>query len=80
MPSLIEKFTDSKILVRTANLKLLKRIMGSLEPSVVLELLGRGMAHASAKVREEIVNTAIMVRGGLVAHSGRSTYPTVHAR
>ncbi len=63
MPSLVEKYTDSKILVRTANVKMLKKLMSVCSPAAVLELLAHsGLAHASWRVREEVVNTAIMVR------------------
>ena len=61
VPSLVEKFTDSKIIVRTANLKCLRVLMAATSPRLVLEQLGSGMVHASWRVREEIVNTIIMV-------------------
>ncbi len=62
MPSLLEKFTDSKILVRSANMKVLRKIMGVCPPRTVLDLLSVGMSHQSWRVREEVVNTHILVR------------------
>lgn len=57
----MEKFTDSKVLVRSANLKVLKKLMAVTQPRAVLELLGAGMSHSSWRVREEVVNAGIMV-------------------
>ncbi len=63
MPPLLEKFSDSKILVRAANMKVLRRLMGAVSPAAVLGLLGAGAAHSSWRVREEVLNAHIMVRG-----------------
>eukprot|EP00195_Chlamydomonas_chlamydogama_P001663 CAMPEP_0202916712 /NCGR_PEP_ID=MMETSP1392-20130828/69262_1 /ASSEMBLY_ACC=CAM_ASM_000868 /TAXON_ID=225041 /ORGANISM="Chlamydomonas chlamydogama, Strain SAG 11-48b" /LENGTH=1484 /DNA_ID=CAMNT_0049609237 /DNA_START=160 /DNA_END=4614 /DNA_ORIENTATION=+ len=60
IPNLIEKFTDSKIIVRSANIKVLKRLMAVASPKQVLDQLTSGLSHSSWRVREEIVNTVIM--------------------
>eukprot|EP00798_Chlamydomonas_sp_ICE-L_P017058 gene17058-23353_t len=54
------KFTDSKVIVRSANLKVLKRLMTVTWVKLVIEQLSMGMSHPSWRVREEIVNTVIM--------------------
>lgn len=61
VPALLEKFTDSKILVRAANMKAIKKLMGATSPGGVLELLALGSSHTSWRVREEVLNTHIMV-------------------
>lgn len=61
MPNLVEKFTDSKILVRSANMKLLKKLMGSTSTKAVCEQLYGGMNHSSWRVKEEVLNSTIMV-------------------
>lgn len=71
IPNLVEKFTDSKILVRTANLKVLKKLMAAVPPQQVLDLLASGMSHSSWRVREEVVNTTIMVRGIALLHAAQ---------
>lgn len=62
IPTLMEKFSDSKVLVRSANLKVLKKLMLATSAHKVLELLEAGMTHTNWRVREEVVNTIIMVR------------------
>ena len=61
VPGLIEKFTDSKILVRNANMKVLKKLMLVAPPRQVLDLLCSGMSHSSSRVREDVLNSFIAV-------------------
>ncbi|KAL6762580.1 hypothetical protein V8C86DRAFT_609916 [Haematococcus lacustris] len=60
IPNLVEKFSDSKILVRNANLRVLKQLLVAPHTHTVLRLLACGMSHSSWRVREEVINTAIM--------------------
>lgn len=60
VPALLEKFTDSKILVRSADMKVLRKVLGVCSARLVLELLGSGLSHSSWRVREEVVNTHIL--------------------
>eukprot|EP00201_Polytomella_parva_P005862 CAMPEP_0175084752 /NCGR_PEP_ID=MMETSP0052_2-20121109/28248_1 /TAXON_ID=51329 ORGANISM="Polytomella parva, Strain SAG 63-3" /NCGR_SAMPLE_ID=MMETSP0052_2 /ASSEMBLY_ACC=CAM_ASM_000194 /LENGTH=361 /DNA_ID=CAMNT_0016356619 /DNA_START=100 /DNA_END=1185 /DNA_ORIENTATION=- len=61
IPGLIEKFSDSKILVRSANMKALKKLMTVTLPRSVLPILSSGLTHSNWRVREEILNTHILV-------------------
>ncbi|KAG2439615.1 hypothetical protein HXX76_004967 [Chlamydomonas incerta] len=70
VPALLEKFTDSKILVRAANMKAIKKLMGATSPGGVLELLALGSSHTSWRVREEVLNTHIMA----MLSFGRNAY------
>ena len=62
VPCLVEKFTDSKVLVRNATLKVLRTLVTSTQhPNTLVELLAGGLEHPDWHVREEVVNTLIMV-------------------
>ncbi|KXZ45846.1 hypothetical protein GPECTOR_50g640 [Gonium pectorale] len=69
VPALMDKFTDSKILVRSANMKVVRRLMLACTPAVVLELLASGCSHPSWRVREEVLNTHIMAMLSFAASS-----------
>ncbi|KAG2502218.1 hypothetical protein HYH03_000704 [Edaphochlamys debaryana] len=60
VPVLLDKFTDSKILVRGAAMKVIKRLMTACGPGPVLSLLSSGSLHSSYRVREEVLNCHIM--------------------
>ncbi|KAF5833410.1 armadillo-type protein [Dunaliella salina] len=61
IPNLLEKFTDSKALVRSANFKVLRNLVHASQPKHLVDLLGAGMTHSNWRVREEVINTLIMV-------------------
>ncbi|GFR42338.1 hypothetical protein Agub_g3246 [Astrephomene gubernaculifera] len=59
--SLLDKLVDSKILVRGANMKLIKRLMHACSPATVLaELAAAGASKPNCRVREELINVHIM--------------------
>ncbi|GLI71807.1 hypothetical protein VaNZ11_017199 [Volvox africanus] len=60
VPALLEKFADSKVLVRSSIMKLVRRLMAACTPSAVLTLLAAGSSHSNWRVREEVLNTTIM--------------------
>jgi hypothetical protein len=62
VPALLEKFSDSKTLVRGAAMKVLRRLMAAGSPAKLLSLVAQGAGHAHARVREEVVNAHILVR------------------
>ncbi len=62
MPAMFEKYGDSKDMVRGAALKLARRLMGACSPGAVLGLAPTGTSHSNWRVREEVLNTTIMVR------------------
>mmetsp|Transcript_2156 Transcript_2156/g.4433 ORF Transcript_2156/g.4433 Transcript_2156/m.4433 type:complete len:1381 (-) Transcript_2156:85-4227(-) len=57
---LIEKLGDNKIVVRQANVKVLSKLMQTLTPKPVLEILVRHIRHKNWRVREEIINMIII--------------------
>ncbi|EFJ52893.1 hypothetical protein VOLCADRAFT_86333 [Volvox carteri f. nagariensis] len=59
-PALLEKFADSKILVRSATMKLVRRLMNACTPGAVLAVLGPAISNSNWRVREEVLNTFIM--------------------
>jgi hypothetical protein len=61
VPTLIEKFADSKVMVRTASLKVLKQLHMLVGPQKVIEHVTNGMRHSNWVVREGVVNACIMV-------------------
>lgn len=61
IPALLEKFTDSKILVRKEAVKVLRRLMAASSPKKVFDLAALGISHTSWRVREEVLNLGIMV-------------------
>ncbi|KAG2432395.1 hypothetical protein HYH02_012966 [Chlamydomonas schloesseri] len=81
VPALLEKFTDSKILVRAANMKSIKKLMGATSPAGVLELLALGSSHTSWRVREEVLNTHIMamLSFGRTAYEPAAVYTLMRA-
>ncbi|MEW5315874.1 MAG: hypothetical protein WDW38_007274 [Sanguina aurantia] len=60
VPALLEKFTDSKVLVRKEAVKVLRRLMAASSPKRVFDLAALGVGHASWRVREEVLNLGIM--------------------
>ena len=61
IPSLLEKLADSKVIVRSAVMRVLQKLMVAASARVVLELLAPGLHHSNWRVREEVVNVLIIV-------------------
>ncbi len=62
MPNIVEKFSDGKTMVRSANLKAMKLLVDATSPEVVLDqLAAHGLSHVNAAVREESVNACIAI-------------------
>ncbi|GAX73544.1 hypothetical protein CEUSTIGMA_g995.t1 [Chlamydomonas eustigma] len=61
MPNLVDKFSDTKSMVRAANAKIIRRMMTLTSHQEVLDLLATNMQHPNALVREEIINTCTTV-------------------
>lgn len=60
VPVLVEKFSDSKELVRGAAMKVLRQLMLSVGPSSVVPLVLASAHHSHWRVREEVVNVCIL--------------------
>ncbi|GLC41052.1 hypothetical protein PLESTB_000948600 [Pleodorina starrii] len=60
VPALQEKFTDSKVQVRSAAMKLVRRLMTACSPGEVLDLMAPGGSHSNWRVRTEVLNMFIM--------------------
>jgi hypothetical protein len=74
IPHLLEKLADTKVIVRSAVMRVLRKLMVAASARAVLELLQAGLRHSSWRVREEVVNGIIIVslcqQGGSVAYHG----------
>ena len=56
---LMEKFADNKIVIRQQNLKVMKKLISSLSPAVVLPPLLTYTSHDNSHIREQAVNVVI---------------------
>lgn len=62
LTSLVRSVTQSLAYITHHITQVLKKLMAATSARAVLELLGTGMSHTSWRVREEVLNTLIMVR------------------
>eukprot|EP00955_Chlamydomonas_euryale_P016882 180115-Chlamydomonas_euryale.AAC.2 len=62
MPTLVDKFSDSKLMVRIANLKVIKQLLAIAGGQKIVAQLSVGMRHTNWVVREGCVNACTMVR------------------
>lgn len=51
---------DSKVVLRQANVKLINKLMQTLTPGPVVEILMKSLDHSNWRVREEVVNVLIL--------------------
>eukprot|EP01052_Picozoa_sp_SAG31_P005891 SAG31_NODE_266_length_18815_cov_17.009243_11_plen_198_part_00 len=61
VPPLIDKLGDNKIVVRQAIMKVFKALIQFVNPDPILVLLLARIADKNARVREEVINTVIVV-------------------